>query len=293
MTVPEEPVNQSCRLNTQPQEQVALKSFFCQELHPGLPFFFLFLFLLLRHARLYGNDLLSKLQGEQIDWRLDFVPTSLKLLVSTESEISSTFVPHSSSNAANLPPDLGRCNWGCTALNQSEKENDFVIISAPNIYCIYRGENHYSLGWSQHVAGVIFFFFLLDQQWLFGLKEIYRLLFCSTGSFYNNITALAWPGNLCSPGWVNGLQPYAALAFLTPHLDWGCLAAFTHVPLLRFLFPATSSLMRLPLPSPSTVTLLCLPVFFAPSVLSGWEKKNKTSEPHALKKQPDSTEHLK
>ena len=55
-TVPEVQVNQSCGLNTEPHEHVVLKA--CLRARPssGTP---LCLFLSLRHARVYWNNLLS------------------------------------------------------------------------------------------------------------------------------------------------------------------------------------------------------------------------------------------
>lgn len=93
-------------------------------------------------------------------------------------------------------------------------------------------------------------------------------------------SALPSLGNMCSPGCVNGLQPYVPLACLTPHLVWRWLAAPAPIPFLPFPSPSNSLHTQhpgcplphssaLPLPFPSTSFLL---VLIAQPLLYGWNK---------------------
>lgn len=67
-------------------------------------------------------------------------------------------------------------------------------------------------------------------------------------------------GNMCSPGCVNGLQPYVPLACLTPHLVWRWLAALAPIPFPSFPFqqpPHSSNCLSIQaLPSPTAVRFL-------------------------------------
>lgn len=89
------------------------------------------------------------------------------------------------------------------------------------------------------------------------------LLNCFPLQQYSELPSL---GNMCSPGCVNGLQPYVPRACLTPHLVWRWLAAPAPIPFPSFPFqqpPHSSNCLSIQaLPSPTAVHFPCL---FPPS----------------------------
>lgn len=101
------------------------------------------------------------------------------------------------------------------------------------LHSIYNEEKIiHSPSWFGHIPGVIFPVWPIVVVWPKGNSSIAVLLNWYPLQQYSELPPL---GNVCSPGCVNGLQPYVPLACLTPHLVWRWLAAPAPIPSLPSL----------------------------------------------------------